>query len=203
VGERWSLLIVRELLGGPKRYTELRSELGDVSPTLLASRLAELEADGLVEQQVLPPPAGRTVYVLTDDGRTLVPILRDLTRWGMHRIAEPDVARPPRPLMVARAALFAYLEPARLGGADRTYEFRIDQQPFTIEIRDGHSQLQDGSPSAPADLVVTISAADLIRLRRGSLTVRQATKTGGMEYRAADRARVAEFVDAFALEHSP
>jgi hypothetical protein len=72
-------------------------------------------------------------------------------------------------------------------------------QPFTIEIRDGHSQLQDSSPSAPADLVVTISAADLIRLRRGSLTVRQATKTGGMEYRAADRARV----DAFALEHSP
>ena len=63
MGERWSLLIVRELLGGPKRYTELRSELGDVSPTLLASRLAELEADGLVEQQVLPPPAGRTVRV--------------------------------------------------------------------------------------------------------------------------------------------
>ena len=109
MGERCTLLIVRELPGGPKRYTDLRSGLGDVSPTLLESRLAELQAEGLV----------------------------------------------------------------------------------------------DGSPSAPADLVVTISAADLIRLRRGSLTVRQATKTGAMEYRAADRARVAEFVDAFALEHSP
>jgi len=90
VGERWTLLIVRELLLGPARFTDLRTGLPGVPPNLLSTRLRELEAEGLVARRELPPPAARTVYELTEDGRALEPVLRALVRWGMSRMAPPD-----------------------------------------------------------------------------------------------------------------
>jgi DNA-binding HxlR family transcriptional regulator len=199
VGERWSLLIIRELFGGPKRYTDLRNGLGVVSPTLLSSRLEDLEAAGLVQEQVLPPPAARTVYALTDEGKSLGPVLRELTRWGMHRLPEPDAKRPPRPLMTARSALFAYAEPRRLQASNRTYEVHIDGQPFTLAIQNGTAELRDGSADH-ADLIVTVGAADLIRLRRGTVSTSEAARTGAIRYHPPDPARIREFQAVFGLE---
>jgi DNA-binding HxlR family transcriptional regulator len=199
VGERWSLLIVRELLGGPKRYTDLRNGLGAVSPTLLSARLEDLEAAGLVQQQIIPPPAARTVYALTDEGKSLGPVVLALTRWGMRRLSEPDPRHPPRPLMAARSALFAYADPKRLDASSRIYEVRVDGQPFTLTISKEAVELHDG-PTDDIDLVISVGAADLIRMRRGTLLPAQAAKTGVIRYEPSDRARINEFLAVFGLE---
>jgi DNA-binding HxlR family transcriptional regulator len=197
VGERWSLLIVRELLGGPKRYTDLREGLGAVSPTLLAARLGELEEAGVVEKQDLPPPAARTVYALTEEGRGLAPVLAGLTRWGMRRLPEPGGLRQPRPVMTARTALLAYARPFPAADGETTYEVRVDDQPFTFVFAGGAIELRDGPPLARPDLRATATAADLIRLRQGTLSPRKAIR-----YQPRDRSRITRFEEAFGLTRS-
>ncbi|GLW70558.1 hypothetical protein Kpho02_28570 [Kitasatospora phosalacinea] len=89
VGERWSLLIVRELLGGPRRYTDLHADLPGVSTDILATRLKQLEGEGLVERRRLERPANATVYELTPRGAELRPVLDALARWGGPDLGEP------------------------------------------------------------------------------------------------------------------
>src|ERR1700721_100669 len=90
VGERWALLVVRELLLGPKRFTDLRTGLPRIGPDMLAARLRALEDAGLVVQRWLAPPAARTVYELTARGRELEPVLHALGRWGSGQALRPD-----------------------------------------------------------------------------------------------------------------
>ncbi len=82
IGERWTLLVVRELLLGPKRFSDLRDRLDGISPSVLTERLGRAEVLGLVRQSILPPPAASTVYELTEDGRALEPAILELIRWG-------------------------------------------------------------------------------------------------------------------------
>jgi DNA-binding HxlR family transcriptional regulator len=89
VGERWSLLVVRELFYGPKRYTDLVDTLPGIGTNILASRLKELELNGLVSKRKLPPPAASTVYELTDEGEMLRPVLHELARFGVRLIGPP------------------------------------------------------------------------------------------------------------------
>ena len=89
VGERWTLLVVRELMEGPKRYTDLVDGLHGIGTNILAARLKELEAAGLVEKHRLPPPAASTVYELTDAGRRLRPVLHELARFGARYMGPP------------------------------------------------------------------------------------------------------------------
>jgi DNA-binding HxlR family transcriptional regulator len=91
VGERWTLLVVRELFYGPKRYTDLVACLPGIGTNILAARLKELEGNGLVEKRRLPPPAASTVYELTDSGRLLRPVLHELARFGARLIGPPPV----------------------------------------------------------------------------------------------------------------
>ncbi|MGZ8783578.1 MAG: winged helix-turn-helix transcriptional regulator [Gaiellaceae bacterium] len=96
VGERWTLLVVRELMHGPKRYTDLAERLPGIGTNILAARLKELEANGLVEKRRLPPPAASTVYELTQAGRELRPVLHELARFGARLMGPPppDVLEP-------------------------------------------------------------------------------------------------------------
>ena len=89
VGERWTLLVVRELMHGPKRYTDLVDGLHGIGTNILAVRLKELEAAGLVERRKLPPPAASTVYELTPTGRELRPVLHELARFGARLMGPP------------------------------------------------------------------------------------------------------------------
>lgn len=89
VGERWSLLVVRELLEGPKRYTDLAAGLPGIGTNILAARLRDLEAGGVVEKRRLPPPAASTVYELTSYGRDLRPVIHELARWGLRSLGPP------------------------------------------------------------------------------------------------------------------
>jgi hypothetical protein len=160
----------------------------------LAARLGELEEAGVIEKRDLPPPAARTVYALTDDGRSHAPALAELTRWGMRRLPEPGIARQPRPVMTARAALLAYAKPFPATHDETTYEVRIDDQPFTFVFVEGAVGLHDGPPSSGADLTVTVTAADLIRVRQGTLSPHKAIR-----YQPRDRSRIKRFEEAFEL----
>jgi DNA-binding HxlR family transcriptional regulator len=91
VGERWTLLVVRELMYGPKRYTDLAEHLPGIGTNILAARLKELEASGLVEKKRLPPPAASTVYELTATGRELRPVLHELARFGARLMGPPPL----------------------------------------------------------------------------------------------------------------
>jgi DNA-binding HxlR family transcriptional regulator len=89
VGERWALLIVRELLTGPRRYTDLHADLPGVSTDVLAGRLKDMEREGLVTRRRLPPPGAAYVYELTDRGEELRPVLAALAHWGGPALGEP------------------------------------------------------------------------------------------------------------------
>ena len=90
IGERWSLLVVLELMRGPKRYTDLADNLRGIGTNILASRLRDLEAAGVVKKSVLPPPAASRVYELTDYGRELRPVIRELALWGARTLGPPE-----------------------------------------------------------------------------------------------------------------
>jgi len=91
VGERWTLLVVRELAQGPQRYTDLAARVPGIGTNILADRLKELEAAGIVEKRKLPPPAASTVYELTPYGNGLRPVLHELARWGARSLGPPPL----------------------------------------------------------------------------------------------------------------
>src|ERR671923_1550635 len=107
IGERWALLVVRELLLGPKRFTDLREGLPHVSPDVLSQRLRELERDGIVARRTLAPPAGSKVYELTDRGRELEPVILALGRWGSSEpFPSADAKLGPDSVVIALLTLF-------------------------------------------------------------------------------------------------
>ena len=154
IGERWALLVVRELLLGPKRFTDLRAGLPHLGPDVLSQRLRELDQAGVVRRDQLPPPAGSRVYALTDWGRELETVVLGLGRWGSrapfpsgHEGLGPDA------LMLALKTLY---DPTRTDGLIGTaYEIRLTGQPF--EVRPAARQL-DVSRGAPSEPVATIAA---------------------------------------------
>jgi DNA-binding HxlR family transcriptional regulator len=127
VGERWSLLVVRELLHGPRRYTDLAANLPGIGTNILASRLKDLEACGVIEKRRLPPPAASQVYELTAFGAALRPIMRELALWGLRSLG------PPRPDDLAEGWLEGALDlvfaPTAPAG---TFEFRISGEVASI-----------------------------------------------------------------------
>jgi DNA-binding HxlR family transcriptional regulator len=149
VGERWALLLVRELLLGPKRYTDLRRGLPNASPNVISERLRELERAGIVRRRTLPPPAGSRIYELTDWGLELEETVMSLGRWA---------ARSPTPLAdapVASAdsivlALRARFEPRTANGLRATYELRLGDDRFRIGVADGEITVARGDADQPA-----------------------------------------------------
>jgi DNA-binding HxlR family transcriptional regulator len=124
VGERWSLLIVRELLKGPKRYTDLADSLPRIGTNVLAARLKDLEGCGIIAKRRLPPPTPAQVYELTPYGESLKPVLRELARWGLRSLPAPGDDEPLAPgwLPDALDTFFAPVAP------DGSFEFRIGDE---------------------------------------------------------------------------
>lgn len=144
IGERWALMIVRELLFGPKRYSDLQSGLPGASPTVLSQRLRDLEEGQVIQRRKLGPPARAWVYELTDWGHQLEPILVSLGRWGRHTPAkQTTMALGTDSLLLA---LQSHLEPARLQGLDATLLLDLGEDLFTIHASDGHLTIRRGEP---------------------------------------------------------
>jgi DNA-binding HxlR family transcriptional regulator len=152
VGERWALLVVRELSFGPKRFTDLRASLG-ASPNVLSQRLGELEAAGVVERR----SAGGALYELTDWGRELHPLLIQLGRWGARSLHRPKGALSVDALMVALEATFV---PESAAEIQAIYELRLEQERFAVEVDGGMIAITRGSPRT-ADVVIQTDARTL------------------------------------------
>jgi DNA-binding HxlR family transcriptional regulator len=153
VGERWALLIVRELLLGPKRFTDLKSGLSAASPNVLSQRLRELEAAGVVQRR----RAGGARYELTDWGHELHPILLQLGRWGTRSPAPPRGALSVDALMVALEATFV---PDNAAELKSTYGLRLGEEHFSVDVDRGSIAITRGSPRKP-DAVIDTDPATL------------------------------------------
>ncbi|MFF5406604.1 winged helix-turn-helix transcriptional regulator [Streptomyces misionensis] len=175
VGDRWTLLIVRELLAGPRRYTDLHADLPGVSTDVLASRLKDMERDGLATRRRLPPPGAATVYELTARGSALLPVLQALGAWG-----EPELdAR--RPTDAVRAHWFA-LPLLRALEGEGLVEVHLEAGDF--HVRAGAEAGEDGpvygdgpAPRDP-DARLTFDTATCEAVAQGRLSLADAVRTG-------------------------
>jgi DNA-binding HxlR family transcriptional regulator len=146
VGERWALLVVRELLFGPQRFSDLRRALPAASSNLVADRLRELEGRGVISRRRLPPPAGSSVYELTEWGRELEPVLLALGNWGVH------VPLPATPTTLSATSVLLYLRTAgRPDPRDEQTVVRLDldDRPWTVRTEDGRLAVKPGEPNNP------------------------------------------------------
>lgn len=152
VGERWTMLIIRELIAGPRRFTDLMAGLPGISTNLLSERLKNLEQQQVLNRRVLPPPAGSTVYELTPAGQRLEPTLLELGKWGSQFV--PPSAEGAALLNVGSYALLlkTFFRPDRAGGLNETYELRVDNEVLEVRISKGEIEVRQGG-SGPADVI--------------------------------------------------
>lgn len=164
LGERWTLLILRELLSGPRRYSDLRAELPGIATNLLAERLKELQDAGLVDRAELPPPIARTVYSLSDVGwQRVPPILRSIAWLGLNR-PDPVDGGPVSPLTGFLAGFIVPFDAVKAAALTAAYRVEIDGRRFEFAVDQGRLAAASGTPA----VTVTASAADLAIARLGS-----------------------------------
>ena len=147
LGQRWALLVVRELLLGPKRFTDLRAGIPDISPNVLAQRLSELEESGVVQRRKLAPPAAAQVYDLTEWGRELEPAVLALGSWASHSPSFPLGAPMGADSLVL--ALKTAFRPEKADGVDATYELWLGGIPFKIAVKEGRFEAAHGEADTP------------------------------------------------------
>jgi DNA-binding HxlR family transcriptional regulator len=186
VGERWALLVIRELLPSAKRFTDLAQGLPRIPSNVLSGRLKELEQAGIVERRVLPRPSGAVVYELTDSGRELDPIVLGLARWGNRWLGEPQEGDSVSPASLV-LGLRANFRPEAANGVRATYELHLGETVVSARVDGGALAVTEGPAEAPdltihADFslrtVLTGGTSDTIRLE-------------------GDEALFAHFVEAF------
>jgi DNA-binding HxlR family transcriptional regulator len=194
VGERWTMLIVRDLLVGPKRYKDLLEGLPGIGTNLLAQRLRELEANGVIERVTLPPPAAATVYRLSAKGMGLEPVVFALGRWGFEFLGQPRAADAmlPDPFILSLRASF---DPKAMPRLEERYGFRIGDRLYEVEVSKGRCATREGITGRPS-ATFTSDAATLFALRRREITPKQAIANGKVGVEGDPRA-LDRFVTAF------
>lgn len=193
VGERWTLLIIRELLTGPRRFKDLLDGLPDISTNLLSERLKSLEEEGLLIHRVLPPPAGSAVYELTAVGRALETPVIELGRWGAQFLPPSlvDVNLPS--VGVMGLAIKAFFRPQLAQGVHESYEFHIGNEVLQVKIDDGALQVQQGS-TANADALFHTEMPIFLGLFAGQLQAEEAV-AGGLIRIEGDPGALNRFLD--------
>ena len=196
VGERWALLVVRELLLGPKRYTDLRRGLPNASPNVLSERLRELESAGVVRRRKLPPPASSRVYELTDWGLELEETVMSLGRWGARS------PTPPSDAVIQSAdsvilALRARFDPGAANGLRASYELRLGEDRFRIEVGDDEIEAARGGADHP-DATIDTDSDTLGAVLWADRSLAEAQRSGTLTIEG-DKAAVQRFVRLFPM----
>jgi DNA-binding HxlR family transcriptional regulator len=146
VGERWALLVVRELLLGPKRFSDLRSDLPGISPNVLSQRLKDLEDIGVVGREQLPPPSASWVYALSAWGHELEPVLQQLGRWGARSPTKPQATISLATLVSAMKTMF---HPPAAQDLSGTVALEIGRERLQVRIQEGELDVRRGVPPTP------------------------------------------------------
>jgi DNA-binding HxlR family transcriptional regulator len=165
IGDRWTLLMLRELSMGDRRFTDLRADLPGIAPNLLTERLRSLQSIGLVTAVELPPPAARSVYRLTEEGRRIEPVLRSVARFGAHYLSGK-----PSGTLDARRVAFSMLAPWRrrpegeLRG--RLIAVNGDGSTDTVDLVLGLDGMQIDTPEGQPDVTLRVAITDLVNARQ-------------------------------------
>jgi DNA-binding HxlR family transcriptional regulator/putative sterol carrier protein len=183
-GDRWTLLIVRELLPGARRFTDLVEGLPGISRKLLTERLRDLERDGVIARRELPPPASRQVYELTDDGRDLGSAMAPLIGWGAGRLGELESGESFRARWAA-VGMVSLADRKAAAGVSETYQYLVGHSAFHFTVDDGSIELHDGRAEDPA-VVLTTDEETFAEIISGKLTASSAVASGALTL-AGDR----------------
>jgi DNA-binding HxlR family transcriptional regulator len=199
IGERWGLLVVRDLVLGPKRFTDLRHGLPRIPTNVLAARLKELENAGVVRRRALPRPAASVVYELTDYGQELREIVLRLGAWGARSLGnpQPDDIVTPDALVLALQATF---QPERARGITASYELHVGPIVIHARIDDGTLEAAEG-PLTGADLVLEAGPV-LKALMAGEISPGDALAQGAVRI-TGHTDLLATFVDIFQVGPAP
>ncbi|MCP2167733.1 winged helix-turn-helix transcriptional regulator [Goodfellowiella coeruleoviolacea] len=197
VGERWTLLIVRELLMGPARYSDILANLPGLGTNLLAERLKFLVERGVVHQVDVRGTGAQLAYALTPVGEQLRPLVLGLARWGMEFVGDlrpEDTVRPHWGFL----AVEAMLDQSKVSDVDECYEFRVDDQVFHIAVSGGRASAVKGAAESPA-MVARTDAATFVQIGAGRLTPLIAMVTGRLALEG-DMDAVVRCCDVLGLE---
>jgi DNA-binding HxlR family transcriptional regulator len=197
IGERWALLVVRELLHGPKRYTDLIEGLPGIGTNILAARLRDLESEGVVRRRKLPPPAASTVYELTEYGAELEEVIYAMARWGARSLGPPapDDELYPEWGVNAFPALFDVSEAT---GLTATYVLRIGEDVFTVRVDRGCMRAEVGATD-DADLDAELDMETFFALASGDLAPRAALSKRRVRLAAGDPETLERFFTVFSV----
>jgi DNA-binding HxlR family transcriptional regulator len=195
VGERWALLVVRELLLGPKRFTDLWAGLPHASPNVLSERLRGLEEVGIVRRRRLPPPAASKIYELTAWGEELEPVIIRLGRWGARSPSKPaDAPLGVDSLILSLRTMF---DPVVAGDLEATYELIMGEARFSAEVSRGDFEVVRGGAERP-DAIVEADSNSLAGLIYGGLSLSEALRSGEVKIEGDEEA-VEHFLELFPL----
>jgi DNA-binding HxlR family transcriptional regulator len=177
IGDRWTILIIRELLiRGACRYTDLKNGLPGIATNLLSDRIRELEAAGLIRREDAPPPVAATVFQLTEAGEELYPVLDAIGRWGVRYMSEPAEGDEFRGHWFTFPVSY-FLHDRDPGGPPVSIELRAASSPAVIEVSGGKARTRLGTASAP-DLVLQGEPRLILALFSGALTPAQVADLG-------------------------
>jgi DNA-binding HxlR family transcriptional regulator len=199
VGERWALLIIRDLLVGPRRFTDLHQGLPRIPTNVLSDRLKELEQSGIVRRRVLPRPAASVVYELTEYGNQLEDVVMRLGVWGAQSLGDP---RPEEIITTdsMTMALRSTFVPEAAGGLRVSYELRLGPVIIHARIENGRVTVREG-PLAEADLVIE-AGPGVKDLMAGALSPSDAIESGAVHL-TGDPALLDRFVEVFRIPTRP
>jgi DNA-binding HxlR family transcriptional regulator len=186
VGERWALLVVRELLLGPKRFTDLRVGLPHASSNILSERLRDLEQGAVIQRRKLPPPAASVVYELTEWGRELEPIVTKLGAWGARSPFPPETEEINTDSIVL--ALRSLFDAEAAGDLNATYELQIGEQRFRVEIAGGELDLKRGLATRPDISLAAPDAPTLAAVLTDQLPLDEALDSGAVQIEGGKQA---------------
>jgi DNA-binding HxlR family transcriptional regulator/putative sterol carrier protein len=196
IGERWALLVVRELLLGPKRYTDLRRGLPNASPNVLTQRLGELERAGVIRRRKLPPPAGARVYELTEWGRELEGTVISLGHWAARSPSGlPSDAPIGADSMIL--ALRSRFDPGAAHTLRARYELRLGEDRFQVEVADGELDVARGGADQ-TDATIDTDPDTLAAVLWGGQRLTDARRSGRMTIEG-DKAAVQRFLRLFPM----
>lgn len=195
LGERWTLLVVRDLLMGPRRYTDLREALPGIATDLLTARLRTLEDAGYVQRRELPRPARVTVYELTGSGRQLRHVVIELARLGLEHLGPPaaDEQIDTEALVLSLRASF---HPERAASPGESYQLELDGEQFAVTVRDGRAETARGQAQDP-QCTLSASARTLAQLLSGASDPNAAIAAGELQI-IGPRPALDKFLEAFA-----
>lgn len=194
LGERWAMLVVRELMLGPRRFSDLRADLPGISANVLTQRLEGLERSGIVARRQLPPPAAARVYELTDWGRETEPIFQEMGRWAVRSPCR-DPMLPLSPVS-AMLSLRTMIRPDRKP-LSMTVGFRFPGSEFIGELTPDGLEIERGEAGG-ADLVFDTDPTTFVGLVYGKRPPEQAEADGRLRLEG-NRRLLARFIDCFAL----